>query len=538
MADMGRTLDRNKYVWWYALCFFLLGWIDQRRGSATGDLQMLMSNLTGPVLAGMLFPSIKKEFVRTRYVLVWTVVSAVGIPAGILLGKHIWAYAGQWNTAVINVAVAGYLVLYVIWNRQEIRARNRMNKIWLFMVMGMLLLMQLSVNEAVWPIWFLVYFGCFYCIGIPDELEPMFIRGMLVGIIAWFFVQQSIAFGFRPYDYVRYRGLYSGETQNGLFYMIVFCAFTGMWLYLREKKAKWPLKLLCFLLSAGSVAFLLLTGGRSSLLGAVAGAVVAYMLYDIFMVKSFKHWVLQGLVLGLCILALLPVAYGCVRYLPTVLHHPIWFEGEYNESYSVRSFDPWDSERYVTFEQVLNINLGRILDMFGIEAHFDFENENENEVSVETPLSLTARAAAPGEPGSSEDNPLIMENVKYGTPMGARIIIYCYYGTHLNFRGHTGEQALFYYTENAIPGYHAHDMFLQIAFDYGILPGILFLVWSAVCFVRLVRRKDLSGIICAAFFVAIVVYGLAEMAVVPGQITLVLMFLLYYFAIQEGVARG
>ena len=138
--------------------------------------------------------------------------------------------------------------------------------------------MQLSVHEAIWPLWFLVYFGCFYLIGIPEELREMFILGMLTGIIVWFFVQQIIAFGFRPYDYVRYRGLYSGETQNGLFYMMAFCAFTGMWLYLREKGAKWSLKLLGFLLSAGSVAFLLLTGSRSSLAGAAIAAVVAYIL--------------------------------------------------------------------------------------------------------------------------------------------------------------------------------------------------------------------------------------------------------------------
>ena len=112
-------------------------------------------------------------------------------------------------------------------------------------------------------------------------------------------------------------------------------------------------------------------------------------------------------------------------------------------------------------------------------------------------------------------------------------MIYYYYGTHLNFRGHRKDQATLYYTEDAIEGNHAHNMFLQIAFDYGILPGILFLVWSIVCFVRLIRRKSLEGIILAAFFIAISVYGLAEMAVTTGQISLVMMFLIYYFAIQR-----
>ena len=80
----------------------------------------------------------------------------------------------------------------------------------------------------------------------------------LNGIILWFFVQQSIAFGFRPYDTIRYRGLYSGETQNGLFYMIVYCAFLVKWLWLREIRNT-LLCGVCFFLSAGCVSFTLYT---------------------------------------------------------------------------------------------------------------------------------------------------------------------------------------------------------------------------------------------------------------------------------------
>ena len=531
MAGLWDSFKKNKYMWWYALCFALLGLIDQRRGSALGGVQMAMTNLTGPVLACLLLPSMKKAFFRTRFALLWTGACIIGTPLGILLGRRVWDYAGQWNIGVINVALAGFLILYLVWDWKEIRGRRRLCKACFLTVMVMLALMQLSVNEAIWPVWFLVYFGCFYLIGIPAELESIFIQGMLAGIIVWFFVQQIIAFGFRPYDYVRYRGLYSGETQNGLFYMIVFCAFTGMWLHLRKRKAHWSLKLLCFALSAGSIGFLLLTGGRSSLIGAVVAAALAYMLYDVYLLDSFKHWIVQGIGLCLCIVLLFPVVYGCVRYLPTILHHPVWFEGEYDPYRSIHSYDSWDSEKYISFEKVLNMNLGRILDMFGI--HFSIGVSGEDEVGIKTSFGLTAHAAAPGEPGSSPDTPYEENEEEYGTPMGARKIIYRYYGTHLNFRGHTKEQLPFYYTHNAIEGDHTHNMFLQIAFDHGILPGLLFLVWSIACFIRLVMRKNLEGIILVTFFSAIFVYGLAEMAVTPGQITLVLMFLIYYFAIQK-----
>lgn len=531
MAKLRKLWDEKKYGWWYALCFALLGLIDQQRGSAVGTVQMVMANLTGPVLAGLLLPSMKKEFVRTRFALVWTAVCILGIPAGAALGRQLWEYPGQWNTAVINVAVAGYLILYLVWNRKEIGQKSRLNWFCFFAIAAMLLLMQGSVHETIWPLWFLVYFGCFYLIGIREELEETFIQGMLAGLALWFFVQQTIAFGFRPYDYPRYRGLYSGETQNGLFYMIAFCAFTGLWLWQRKRKAFWIWKVLCFLLSAGSVGFLILTGGRSSLIGVAAAAVIFYLLYDVVMCKRFVHWIWQGMLLGVCCILLLPPVYGCVRYLPTILHHPIWFEGEY-ASWRVHSDDPWDSDKYVTFEQAMNYNLGRILKMLGI----DFRLEKDS-VRLTTPLTLTAQAAEAGEPGSSAENPLYFEDEDYASPMGARKTIYYYYGTHLNWRGHSKAEAGFYFGPSATYSHHAHNMFLQFAYDYGILPGLLFLLWSGICMIRLIWRRDWIGIITAGFFAAILVYGLGEMAVTTGQITLVLMFILYYFGMQKGEKR-
>lgn len=87
------------------------------------------------------------------------------------------------------------------------------------------ILMVLSQHEKTETLWYLLIYGGFYIIGIPENKRKDFLTGMLNGILAWFFIQQIIAFGFRPYDFVRYRGLYSGETQSGLFYMLVYCAF-------------------------------------------------------------------------------------------------------------------------------------------------------------------------------------------------------------------------------------------------------------------------------------------------------------------------
>lgn len=526
---MGKLKEKLKnggaVMIWYAFCFVLLGLIDQRRGSAEGTVQMIFANLTGPVMAMMILPSVKREFWRTKHVKIWTIACIPLLVGGCIVGKKVWQYSGQWNTAVWNVALIGYIALYVIANRDEIKKEDRLHKGCFLLVMGMLLMMQLSIHKDLWPIWFFAVFGGFYLIGVPKEKEEAFLKGMLSGIIVWFFIQQTIAFGFRPYDYVRYRGLYSGETQSGLFYMIVFCAFTGMWLLLKKKNAKPFFRVLCFLLSAGSVAFQLLTGGRSSLFGIFAAAVVAYMAYDIVICKSFRHWILQGVTMGLCALVLFPAVYGCVRYLPTVLHHPVWFEGEYDEEKSVRSYDPWYSERYISFEQALNADIGRLLGIFGITFRV-----KEGQLQFALPMTLSVHAAEIGEPGSSPDNPYYYGEELNFNSIGVRRTIYHYYGAHLNLIGHRdGGSFYMLYYDHADEIGHAHNMYLQFAYNYGILVGAIFIIWNLWCLVRLLRRRDLMGIVCASFLAAILTYGFAEMAVTTGQITLNLLFIIYYF---------
>lgn len=508
---------------WYAVCFVLLGLIDQRRGSAEGTLQMSFVNMTGIVVWMLLLPSMKRDFWRTRLFAVWTAACVPGMVLGCVLGRKLWMYPGQWYTALANVVVIGYLMLYILWDRKAIREKGRLNKGCFFVVMVMLALMQLSVHGSLWPLWFLCLFGCFYLIGLPGDKEESFIEGMLSGIIVWFFVQQTIAFGFRPYDRVRYRGLYSGETQNGIFYMAAFCAFTGMWLLLKKRKAKLLPRLLCFALSAGCVGFQLLTGGRASFLGLVAAAALAYMAYDIVVCGSFRHWIPQGILLAVCMVALLPAVYGCIRYLPTILHHPVWFEGEYNADTSVHSYDPWDSTRYISFETAIRENLGRMLQVVGIDL-----SVQDGGMSLRTPASLTVHAAEPGEPGSSPDNPFSFEETDFESSISIRRTIYYFYATHLNLMGHRKDVSGFYMTNGHFYE-HAHNMFLQFAFDYGIIAGGVFLIWNLWCLVRLLMRKDMQGIIGATFLMAVMVYGCAEMAVTAGQITMVLLFILYYF---------
>lgn len=496
---------------------------------------MIFANGTGLVMALIIMPSLKLQKFRDRIYLWWTPICFILTVIACFIGSRYWLYPGQWISGVLNFTVWSYLLLYIVREWKTLEVRKRFSQPFFWCILLIWFLMQLSVHEGVLSLWFLVIFGGFYLVGVPLEFRKDFFRGMINGIIAWFFLQQIIAFGFRPYDYVRYRGMYSGETQNGLFYLIIYCAFLLKWLWAKEQKKSRALVGVYFALAAGCISFMIFTGGRSALLGAGLITVAIYTWYDIVYKKSFYKWMLHGIMLALCILVSFPVVYSCIRYLPTVLHHPVWFEGEYTEGRSVCSFDPWDSSKYISFERAIENNVGRIMDALGIDYRFLKENITGSLSGMKV---YAAEAGAmretnePLEPGDSSENPFILEGVDMESATGARKVIYVYFGTRLNWFGHSKADSGFYISEYTFMT-HAHNMFLQMAYDYGIPTGILFLGLYIYSILQVLWKRKPEKLICVTFLLAIGGFGMTEMVLIPGQITVALMWILFYFVGED-----
>ena len=218
MIEKCRQIGKNSWNrWLYIICVLMLGLMDQRRGSATGDVQMMFGNLLGLVLAAMLIPSLdRKRFLCKLYALTIPVDLAFTVILCVL-GRYFFYFQNVWISGVLNFTVWMMLWVYIISNRAELRIKDKLKEPFALALMVLLVLMQLSKNGRVLPAWFLMIFVGFYLLLDRDEI-PEILNSMMNGIILWFCLQQIIAFGFRPYDYARYRGMYSGVTQNGMHY--------------------------------------------------------------------------------------------------------------------------------------------------------------------------------------------------------------------------------------------------------------------------------------------------------------------------------
>lgn len=525
MRRLKKTIHSNRKMLWYMLMFALLGLIDQRKQSAPGEIQMLFGNSTALVMAGMLLPSFDLYKFRQKAYLIWTPICLILVAVACLWGKIHMPYMQAWVPTVLSVAVWSYLFLYIFREWKYTEGPKRVRQPFYWCVLLLLLCMMFSVCRESVPYWHLMMYGGFFLIGIGHDERRDFFNGMLNGIILWFFVQQIIAFGFRPYDYFRYRGMYAWETFNGLFYMLVYCTISLKWFLAKERKAHWYVRFFWFFLAAGSVSFLLLTGGKAAFVGVMLATIILYGWYDLRKRTSFYRLMLHAVTWVLCVAVSLPLVYGCVRYLPTILHHPIWFAGEYVEGQSVCSFDSWDSEKYISFEEAFGASVGRALEMLGIVPG-DWKL-----FGMDEPLVIYACAEEMKMDENLRDK---VQNsvgtVDYADSVSVRKLLYASVLAQLNWQGHTSGSI---YAADGNLYSHAHNMFLDMAYKHGILAGALYLGICGYTVLQVLWKRKQENIYLIVFMSALLCFGMFEQLTLMGQFGLALVWIFFYFAGED-----
>ncbi|RKJ43687.1 hypothetical protein D7X98_14875 [bacterium 1XD8-76] len=506
----------------YALCFIALFVIDWTRGSQAGAIWAWTINMTGVVMAVIVFSACRpKEFLKPVYI----IYSVVGILA--LMAAHHWwmqnqtaIFRDQLLTAILNIWLLGIFVLKFILDAAIYKVRKiRCSKIEILAAV-MLLWMLFSVNEDIWPGWYLVMFCLFYHTEYNKGDMEALKQGMLDGIIAAFFLLQGAAFVFRPYDIVRYAGIYNNCNINALFYGIVWVAFLIRMYDIRKKNGKKWKEVLCFLFAGALAAFSLMTGCRTAWLAMFATGFI-YVIFADFQGLKYKAGKMFGkLVLYAVVVCVsFPITFAAARYIPPVFHHPIWYDWEYSIS-RVHSFDPWDSEKYVSWEDLTDQISGRIKPF--VKKIFGGEQ-----------AGIATVQASNFTIGDKTYDTSSQEYEDYGSVL-VRLAFWDYYLRNGNMEGHLTAEG------HEVPGFyyvwHTQNTFIQFWYYYGIPSAVLFLiVMISLVFIgmkRMVKGQD-DALICLLYLVFWGMYGLAEAVWYPGQMILFLAFFTPKFLWQK-----
>lgn len=564
----------------YFLCFLAFELIDFLRNTQNGDIWSAAVGGTGLVMMVLIFSEYPlKEWhygKHTRvYMAIWT-VCCLGIAGGsalwqqhFILGIYKWTFfLGVWN--VWWIFLVGQEIVKRLWKAGSLRAKPDLTGV---LALVMAFLMTFSRSGRLWPVWFAAMFGMFYVTRFTREKLEQLFEAMVDATIVAFFVIQIYAYGFRPYDVIRYLGAYPNSNVASLHYLVVYTMLLCKLHYLEKKNAKKGWRIFFFLGAAGLLDFMFLTMGRTSWVTAI----VITCFYGIFVIwknwkKKFSGVIARGAALVAAFVVLFPVVFGTVRFLPVVLHHPVWYGGEYSIE-KVHSFDPADSPKYIEMDEFLEAVFGRIVGTF-------YKGDEAGEASVagnSTDNVVTVEAGtAEGKAGAGSADNTVAENTEDGEnadrenaepdnvnsavavdasqtsyeviekigsegmdeALNIRLSIYAAYLRNLNWFGHPDAEGHYQFADIDYFSWHAQNVWLQMAFSYGIPSGILFLILTVLLFRKNfgilknagnVPYKIIPFFICLLFFV----YGLMELDWNVGQYSLILLFITQHPQIRE-----
>lgn len=564
----------------YFLCFLAFELIDFLRNTQNGDIWSAAVGGTGLVMMVLIFSEYPlKEWhygKHTRvYMAIWT-VCCLGIAGAsalwqqhFILGIYKWTFfLGVWN--VWWIFLVGQEIVKRLWKTGSLRAKPDLTGV---LALVMAFLMTFSRSGRLWPVWFAAMFGMFYVTRFTREKLEQLFEAMVDATIVAFFVIQIYAYGFRPYDVIRYLGAYPNSNVASLHYLVVYTMLLCKLHYLEKKNAKKGWRIFFFLGAAGLLDFMFLTMGRTSWVTAI----VITCFYGIFVIwknwkKKFSGVIARGAALVAVFVVLFPVVFGTVRFLPAVLHHPVWYGGEYSIE-KIHSFDPADSPKYIEMDEFLEAVFGRIVGTF-------YKGDEAGEASVagnstDNVVTVEAGTAGGNAGAGSADNTVAentedrenadrenaeQDNVNSAVAVDAsqtsyeiiekigpegmdealniRLSIYAAYLRNLNWFGHPDAEGHYQFADIDYFSWHAQNVWLQMAFSYGIPSGILFLILTVLLFRKNfgilknagnVPYKIIPFFICLLFFV----YGLMELDWNVGQYPLILLFITQHPQIWE-----
>lgn len=355
-------------------------------------------------------------------------------------------------------------------------------------------------NTRTWTILLAVLFGIFYLRIWMWEKRDRLLNIFANGLILNFIYTVGYCLMHRPYlrfRHNRYGMNYHTVTMTGYYLALVLCAIVVRLFVQYRKTKRWQdaWKELS-LLGIGNV-YLFLTLSRTGYLAALVMEVFMVVLMTFLQEKKRLKVMLQtlGLFLGVSLL-FFPVVFTAQRILPAAFNDPIYSEIEVWE-YTTKKTTPKDSELYLDLPAFIKIVKHKLLGL---------EMENISLSSAWERL-WPVYLKDIGPPRASTD-PMAGEEQDFSN---GRIDIFRAYIEHWNGTGH---EAMGVPLEGGEISTHAHNTFLQVAHDHGVIVGILFVLFGIYTFALAVYRyrTEKSGQPYLALIIAVTIaFGTAGM---------------------------
>lgn len=409
-----------------------------------------------------------------------------------------------WAAVLSGVVVLNTIRILV---RREIR---NFSVLYTVLMAVFFILLLVYRNTRGWPIYLVCAFTLFYLRMAAWDKKAHLLHNISNGVLFHFVAMVIYCLLHRPYmffQYYRYPFIFHTVTISAVYLAMVVCVAM---VRLLDAYRRCPRLAGCYkelLLFGAASVYLLLTLSRTGYLAIFVTALVTIPVGCFSMKKRFLRMAeMTGMMLAAALVCF-PVVFTAQRIVPSVAADPILHEIEEIPTEIVHG-RVTDSYYYITIERFVQVFQMKVL---GIPeercVHAGNWAWNEEQLPAGwfergSRLLLASEEDMALQDGTEEEQ----EQESYAN---GRLEIFRVYYENLNKMGHE-DMGIMQPDGNFLV--HAHNIYLQVAYDHGIYVGVVFLLVGAGTFVQAAvfyhRKKD--AVRCAALPLSLLVlFGVA-----------------------------
>lgn len=407
----------------------------------------------------------------------------------------------------------------VIINTISLIIRRRIGRISGYGIAVALLFILLIIfrNTRGWVIYLACAFSLYYLRISAWEERGRLLRNICNGILLNFMVLTGYCLLHRPYLIFiqsRYSFVFHTVTVTAEYLSLVVCAALVKLLsaYRREAKLSYIWKELTVF--SISTVYLILTLSRTGYLAIVVVILIVIPIVCMEARHKFKTLCRITAMLTVAVILCFPAVFTLQRIVPAVAARPQSFEIEWLPE-EIKDRRDTDSEYYMTIRRFIQLFENKVLGIPEEKCIKTFNIVKNDKGSDKMLVASAALSGAEfsGEAGNDEAGG-IPEETDVESYANGRLELFKLYISNLNMTGHDVMEVIM--PDGTIKGPHAHNTYIQAAYDHGIPVGIIFLVFGACTLVQSAvyyknRKEDREcSLLPFALLIVFAVIGLTE----------------------------
>lgn len=368
--------------------------------------------------------------------------------------------------------------------------RHRQQTVYIALWVLFSLLMYANRYEKVWVFLATLPFIALFFAPNARSAQCRFLKNFSNGIFVNFLLVVVFCLAHRPHHYwmlYRYGGIFHTVACTGMYLAVVFgTAIAKLYGKLKTRKNMFCFCLPEYFVVACVFGFILLTMSRTAFLTTAVTIIAVVALTAAAYHKNVKRILKElGVLAAVCVVSF-PMTYTAVRMVPAVVNDPVRYDIEFQDrAFMIYEGDPVDSDKYMTVRRFFSALFGR----FQIPEQASGREKEAGELCWweggalaymgDDLAGLDLRQFS--QEGGMEDDP---DNDPEADISNGRFDIFRAYIKAIRFKGHPGMGPE---DENGDEYAHAHNSYLQVAYNFGLIAGILFLLLCAMTLWRSIR---------------------------------------------------